>query len=300
MNIALCTDDKYAFPCGVCITSILENNKNEECNIYILTEGLSESTKAKFKALERTYNQTITILTIDARDFDELKRSNRFPKSIYFRFLLPKLIKGESKILYLDCDIIVTKELKELWNTDISNYACGVIEDQRSDDIRVQNNIEIYDTYFNSGVLLMNLEYWRENDIAKKLTDFIYNNPEKCEYPDQDALNFVLYKKVHYLDYTYNYQELMLLAPKECFLHKSKWHKLLGCNETPAVIHYTGGVKPWILTCTHKFKSEFLKYKENSPWKKEKLKPRYTFIQKIMLIRRITLNILWNKGHCIE
>lgn len=300
MNIALCTDDKYAFPCGVCITSILENNKDEVCNIYILTEGLAPKSIEKFRNLERAYSQTITIITIDSKDFDELKVSARFPKSIYFRFLLPKLIKGESKILYLDCDIIVTKKLKELWDTDISNYACGVIEDQRSDDIRVQNNIELYDTYFNSGVLLMNLEYWRGNDITKKLTDFIYNNPGKCEFPDQDALNCVLYKKVLYLDYTYNYQELMLLAPKDSFLHKSKWHKLLGGNETPAIIHYTGGVKPWILTCTHKFKSEFLKYKDISPWKEEKLKPRYTFIQKIMLIRRITLDILWNKGHCIE
>lgn len=61
MNVAFCTDDKYAFPCGVCITSILENNKAEECNIYILTECLSDNTIMKFKTLEKIYNQKITI-----------------------------------------------------------------------------------------------------------------------------------------------------------------------------------------------------------------------------------------------
>ncbi len=297
MNIALCTDDKYAFPCGVCITSILENNKDEVCNIYILTEGLAPKSIENFRKLERAYSQKITIITIDSKDFDELKVSARFPKSIYFRFLLPKLLKKEEKVLYLDCDIIVTANLKELWDTNIDKYACGVIEDQRGDDIRVLNNLEQDTTYFNSGVILVNLEYWRENNIANRLTEYIYSNAEKCVFPDQDALNIVLRNNVLYLEYKYNYQELMMLKKEECFLHRSKWHMLLEKGELPAIIHYTGWIKPWILTCKHEFKGEFIKYKDISPWKKYKLKPQYSLIQKLMLIRRFCIDVLNNKSH---
>ena len=90
MNIALCTDEKYSFPCGVCITSILENNKGIECNIYILTPGLKTETIDKFKLLERNYLQKIEIIVINEKIFNGLKISNRFPTSIYYRFLLYK------------------------------------------------------------------------------------------------------------------------------------------------------------------------------------------------------------------
>lgn len=297
MNIALCADEKYAFPCGVCVTSILENNKNEECNIYILTEGLKHETIEKFQNLGNIYNQKVTIINIDSDQFKGLKVSSRFPRSIYFRFMLPRLIHNEAKVLYFDCDIIVTNKLKELWDSDITNYACGVVEDQRSDDIRVQNNLGLYKTYFNSGVLLMNLEYWRKNNTASRLTEYIYNNADKCVFPDQDALNYILCDEVLYLEYRYNYQELMMQKKEECFLHKSKWHNLLEDGELPTIIHYNGWVKPWVLTCEHKLKEEWLKYKNISPWKNTKLTPRYSLIQKLMLMRRFCLNILANKSH---
>lgn len=79
----------------------------------------------------------------------------------------------------------------------------------------------------------MNLEYWRDNNLANKLTEYIYNNADKCIFPDQDALNIVLNNNVLYQEYRYNYQELMLLKKEECFLHKSKWHMLLEKGGTP-------------------------------------------------------------------
>ena len=291
MNIALCTDEKYSFPCGVCITSILENNKDKECNIYILTTSLEPKTIKKFKQLEETYHQRIHINNIDESIFYGLKICNRFPLSIYFRFLLPELVKVD-KILYLDCDVIVTSNISKLWETDIEGYACGVIEDQRSDDIRIQNRLELYKDYFNSGVMLINLDYWRKNNTAQELIDFIAQNPDKCVYPDQDALNYVLHDKVHFLEYKYNYQELMVLNKEECFLHRNKWDKLLKEGEVPAIIHYTSQVKPWITACQHPYKEWFWKYQAKSPWAKNKAKSPYTIKGKIAAIIKHTIHIL--------
>ena len=291
MNIALCTDEKYSFPCGVCITSILENNKEEECNIYILTTGLKPKTRQKFIELEEKYQQHIEIKIIDSKIFDNLKICDRFPKSIYFRFLLPQLL-NEKKVIYFDCDIIITESLRELWQTDIEAYACGVVEDQMSDDIRIQNRIGLNKYYFNSGMLIMNLAYWRKNQIAKELIDFIYNNPEKCVYPDQDALNCILYDKVKFLEYKYNYQALFYLPKEDTFLHKKKWNNLILKKNTPVVIHYTNYTKPWIRSCNHPQKGQFVKYQAISPWRDIKIKSPYTIKGKIAAIIKQTIRIL--------
>lgn len=291
MNIALCTDENYSFPCGVCITSILENNKERECNIHILAPGLKTETIDKFRLLEKTYQQKIDIIIIDDKVFNGLKINDRFPISIYFRFLLPQLLDVD-KVIYFDCDIIVTDCLNELWDANIKNFACGVVEDQKSDDIRIQNRLELYKAYFNSGVLVMNLDYWRENQIADKLLEFIYNNPDKCVYPDQDALNYILHDKVKFLEYRYNYQEFFYLPKEETFLHRSKWSNLIPNEEIPIVVHYTNETKPWITTCNHPHKNLFYKYQAISPWHKNKIIHPYTIKGKIAAIIKQTIRIL--------
>lgn len=292
MNIALCTDEKYSFPCGVCVTSILENNKEEECNIYIIANKLSHITIEKFKELQREYRQKVEVILVSDNAFDGLKICDRFPKSIYYRFLLPQLLLNEEKVIYLDCDIIITNSLRQLWETNIDDLACGVIEDQRSDDIRIQNRLELYKKYFNSGVLLINLDYWRKEKTANKLIEFIYKNPDICVLPDQDALNYILHDKVKFLEYKYNYQELFYLPVKETFLHKSKWKNLIPREEIPVVIHYTQGTKPWKTTCDHPHKHLFYKYQAISPWSKNKIKSPYSIKGKIAVIIKQIVRII--------
>lgn len=295
MNIALCTDERFSYPCGVCVTSILENNKDEECNIYILTDYVTEKTTSKFKELCMKYGQKIEVITIEQKLFEELRASEVFPKSIYYRFLLPDLIK-EDKVLYLDCDIIVTENIRALWNTDITGYACAAVEDQCGDDITIHNRIGLYKEYFNSGVLLMNLEYWRNNKISKRLIDFIYENPETCHFPDQDAMNIVLNGKVLFIDYKYNYQELFYWDKSLLQLHKDKWHKLKYTNEDklPTIIHYSTSFKPWYKGCRHPLKDIFIKYKEMSPWKGHRICSKLTLLQKIEKIAKNAIFILRN------
>lgn len=291
MNIALCTDENYSFPCGVCITSILENNKDEELNIYILTNGLKPRTIRKLEQLEAKYKQKIKIKSISDNLFNGLKVNNRFPKSIYYRLLLPQLL-NDKKVIYLDCDIVVTASLKDLWNTDLTNCACGVIEDQRSDDITIQNRTGLYRDYFNSGVLVMNLEYWREHRTTHKLTDYIDKNSHKSIYPDQDALNAVIGDEVTFLEYTYNYQQLFFQPKEEILLHKSKWQKLELDGKLPTIIHYTHDIKPWHRLCGHPLRDQFLKYKALSPWKREWAKSRFSIVQKVKLILQNSLYLL--------
>ena len=82
INIALCSDDNYSIPCLVCITSIFENNKDESCNVTVLTNGMSDNTKEKFLHLADVYGQRINIYPIDDACFKGLVTTSLFPKSI--------------------------------------------------------------------------------------------------------------------------------------------------------------------------------------------------------------------------
>lgn len=257
MNIALCTDDNYANHCAVCITSIFENNKDEDCHVYVLTGGLTAENNMKFSYLADCYHQKVDVKVMDVSVFSHLQSTNHLSQSMYYRFLLPQVVDGDN-VLYLDCDIIVRHPLKDLFNIDLTNMACGVVEDQCGDDIRLHNPINMFSRYFNSGVLFMNLDYWRKNNVAQDLVDFIANYKGQLMCPDQDALNAVLEGKVKFLDYKYNYQQGFY--GDLTWLRADKWPAVRETRKNPVVVHYTAGEKPWHKDCKHPLKAEYDNY----------------------------------------
>ena len=259
MNIALSLDDNYVMPCLVCITSIFENNKNNKCNIYLITAGLKKENVAKFTKLASLYNQRVLIKVISPDLYANLPFYERYTFATYNRFMIPYVV-DESKILYLDADIIVRKNLNSLWSKNIKGFACAVVEDQRGDDVRNHNRLRIETPYFNGGVQLMNLDYWRANDISKRLIQYLKDYPERCPYVDQDASNACLGGKVLFLDYQYNVQEDLFLPKNKLLIHYTKWKNIELAKEDPAIVHFCTALKPWYKECCHPFKSEFVQY----------------------------------------
>lgn len=259
MNFALSLNDKYVMPCLALATSIFENNKTSDCHIYLLTDGLTEENVSKFDRLASIYNQQITIKKVPKELYDNLPFIKRYTFAAYNRFMIADLIDGD-KVLYLDGDIIVRHDLSNLWNTPLDGYAGGVVEDQRGDNIFVHNLNKIATPYFNSGVLLINLNYWRQNNIGQKMANYLKKNADTCLYPDQDAANKILSDKVLFLDYKYNFQEDWFQPTNEWQIHFSKWDRILAAREDPAIVHYCRGLKPWFKECVHPLKHEFIRY----------------------------------------
>ena len=283
MNIALCTDENFSIPALVCITSIFENNKSERCNVYILTDSLCPDVRTKFLKLAKTYEQSIDILLIDKQRFNGLIVNERFPISMYYRFLLPEMLTNESRVLYFDCDIIVRHSLSELYDTSLDGKALAAVVAQSCDDIVWTNQLKLNSPYFNSGVLLMNLDYWRQNDSFNKLVSWVANNPDKCMLPDQNALNVIFDGYVEYLDYTYNYQEAWF-SVETTKIHYAKWNTIKEIGRDPIVIHYCEAEKPWFEECKNPFKAEWVKYASMHGIIDYRIKKRYGFEYQLSII----------------
>lgn len=249
MEIVLCTDINLISQATILLNSIIDCNKNEELNFHILTLDVKESDTKIFEALE-TKNTKISIYPIYDTDFSCLPiHMSYITKGTYLRFFIEKVLpKDLKKILYLDIDIIVCGRLKELWNEDLDRYSIAAAKDVECDDIRRYNRLNYAnnDSYFNAGVLLINLSYWRKNKICERALKFLAECPEQCVFHDQDALNHILHGTIKFISNKYNAMYAFLKKDFENLLIKTETLSVIK-NEIkkPIILHYAGKLKPW-------------------------------------------------------
>ena len=178
----------------------------------------------------------------------------------------------------MDCDIVVRGSLTDLWNLNINDCALAAVyqNDEWGDDKNVWGRLNIPKEkgYFNAGVLIINLDYWRANNIQELLFDFIKYNYNKILAHDQDVLNAVLYDKTLPLDCKWN---VLGLFYSEGLMNNSfprnldyKQQFFNGININPTVVHYVFKPKPWEYTCNHPFREDYFHYLLYTPWKNYK------------------------------
>lgn len=269
MNIACATDNNFAPYCGIMLTSLFENNKDHSFTVYILTKGLSKENTDKLNKLASLYQQTITMIELDSNTFTACPIKEDDPVSIvaYYRLALPFVLPTDiHKVLYLDVDMIVNKQIDNLYSIDINDVALSACVDLNIDEVTLSKVGVPKEQYFNSGVLLINLDFWRRSHIAEGCFKFIIDNPDLITYWDQDALNATLHNVIPFMDITYNF--LTTNLEKQFYNDYSDEIKqrVLQCAQQPTIIHFTAGEKPWKTICDSPYKSFFKYYKKKSLW----------------------------------
>lgn len=300
INIVCATDDNYVPYCGVMLTSLFENNKEREINVYILIDKLiSKRGIAKFDRLAKQYNQKIDFCEVDKSFFEKfpIKGNGVGQLSIvtYYRLyaadLLPKTV---DKVLYLDCDIIVNSSVGELFDEDWTDVAIVGAPDMSIEWQEFYDRLQ-YDRslgYFNAGVVLLNLEYWRQHNIAEQCIEYLKNNYAIIENNDQDVLNYVMRDKKRMLPITYNFQTQFLTPFIFDKFSKHMQENVLK-EKSPKIIHYASEMKPWMAYYySYPFYSLWRKYKKLSPWRyMPELLPK-----KLKLIALIKRYLIWPLG----
>ena len=210
--IGLCTDNRYAMPCGVCVTSLLENNKDEEITVYVLEKELTDENRKKFDRLAADYGQKIELIPVDDDIFKGYPTTHQFRLSTYYRFLFADILpKDVHKLIYLDCDTLVLDNLRELWDIDVTNYSIAAVEDQQGDNVHIFNRLHELKKYYNAGVLILNLDSWRKNSSMRQLMQLMDNNASRFDFLDQDAINVLFRESTLELPYCYNVQNMFYM-----------------------------------------------------------------------------------------
>ena len=203
-------DGHYSVWVGTVMQSILEHTDSRICFHILHDETLCIDNKYKLEKVARSESSKIEFHKIEEDDFSVVKNQmSRFTIGAMFRCSLPELLPDLNRIIYLDADLFVNRDIKELWDVDVREYYLAGVVDEGVDIHNYPRILNKYpeikkESYFNSGVLYMNLKKLREFGNLKKLVvDFLIENPE-ADLPDQDALNVLFHNKVLYLDGSWN------------------------------------------------------------------------------------------------
>lgn len=273
IHIAFCFDQNYSMPCGVSITSICENTPGPICFHALIAGNVTDDAKDKIRKVTGSHGNQVFYYEIDEKRLENLSEFLYFSKSVYYRFMIPELLpKDVTKVLYLDSDVLCVKSLRPIWEIGMDDgVPAAMAYDSGCSNVKFHNRtgIPLTKPYYNNGVILMNLNCWRKEDIAAKCIRSMEEND--FVLVDQDAMNVVIGERVKNIPLQFNCQIRFMITPEEeWMLEKEKYfNQIREAISNPALIHYTEPVKPWHKDC--QFANEWLKYKAISPWKAEPL-----------------------------
>lgn len=301
MNVAYSTSDLYSELAATSIASLLENSKDvDEIHVYVIDIGISEKHKKDLQGLVAAYGRNLEFLEdLNVEDIVQTKINvGRWHISTFSRlFLLHVLPKTLHKIIYIDCDMIIRHSLKDLWEMDMDGTWCMSADDCRGKMYRKDIGIPAASIYTNNGLMVIDLEAWRENDVESKFIDFINEYHGDITYMDQGVLNGVFQplSKVKLLPISYNAQtvcyDLGYDGLQAC--RKPVWaYTKEAFNQgiaDPTVVHFTtcfmSGTRPWFKEDRHPYRDEFLRFRSLTAWKDEPLWEDKTPVKKKLMTK---------------
>jgi len=245
IHVAFCVNDAYSDNIRASVKGLLENNKSEKLTIHILSDYISDKNKARLLELVQPYSfAKLEIRIVD----DSILRGLKDTWTIYtwYRVLLPEILAIDiHRVLYLDADIVVSGSIAELFSLDMTDKAiAGTIDAQsQNPETYIRCGYPASLQYVCAGIMLMNLDYWREHDTANKVIKWGRDNNDRIKFPDQDAINYICCESKILLPLKYDIVNGFFC---DDYYYEKYSAELLECIEHPAIIHYAGRA-PWVI-----------------------------------------------------
>ena len=264
VRVAIAADERYATPLAAAVCSLAGSFDDiSSLEVYVLDGGLSRATKGLLRSLWppeldvgflEAYPEWLGNVALpgNRRWLPQLSRS------MYLRLLIPDLLpQVNGKVLYLDSDVLVLADVTGLWHTDLAGYPLAAVEDPGIRTVSAPLGLLNYEElgldpktrYFNSGVLLLDLDTWRAENLGARVLRYAQDYQDAIRFPDQDSLNATLAGRWKQLDASWN------VAMNEAFRLASSPSPPPQPSDVPPagarVIHFTGPLKPWMSEFRH-------------------------------------------------
>jgi lipopolysaccharide biosynthesis glycosyltransferase len=257
IHLAIAFDQNYLNPFYALIASVFINMRNSIIIVHAIVSGLSESERKRVSTYVNKNGGTIHFYNIEEDVVKKFIVTDNWTSAVYYRLYFPLLVpKSVKRLLYLDTDTLVLGDLAEFYCVNMEHYPVAAVYDNW---VKTAPQLGIYHEgdYFNSGVLLIDLERWNEQKISEQAFEFLQTFPEKIKFVDQDALNAVLLNNWKKLNIKYNF---MYSQIPEGISQKALEQLIIG----KVILHFTLQ-RPWHMLCKNRFRRHYFIYLRKSP-----------------------------------
>jgi lipopolysaccharide biosynthesis glycosyltransferase len=270
MHVILASDKRYAQHLAVAICSLCENNRRLPLSIYIVNSDFDQEAWSSLESISKRYGHGLTDVKIVEHELDALVINSYYKKAMYYRLLIADKLPIP-KALYLDADVVVRGPIDELYSTDVNDcYLAAVIDPgfTRHHDLEMSSDAK----YFNSGVMLLNLERWRRDRVKEMVIRFIERKPKAVLHPDQCGINSVVNGRWKELHPRFNLQRSLFHKQTFFYFWPSKAlglfpnGELTAANRDPVIVHYSGAIKPWHIRYDLPDRGLYWKYLRKTPY----------------------------------
>ncbi len=273
MNLLVTLDENYYPQLQVMLSSLRINNPGERFSLYLFHSGLTEQILEQIDKWCKSAGYDFSPARMDGELFRGFPQNDRYPIEMYYRLLAPQLLPSNmEKVLYLDPDILIINPISRLWESDLGDHlfaaAAHTGKTELANDVnRIRLGVE--HDYYNSGVLLINLDMGRKMIDPDQIFQYIKEHRKELVLPDQDVLNAMYGDRILPLDDAiWNYDARNY---NNYFLRSSGTYDLQWVMEHTSVLHFCGKAKPWKPPYFYRFGVLYYHYEQLSRrlWTKE-------------------------------
>ena len=290
INIALITDKNYFVPAMVTMKSMMNKTKRNLDVKCILTEEVGLNTDELAQELQNEFPHVkMEFVFFDDSLLKNVKTKFHVSRAAYVKIYLPEILSDWNKCIFLDSDLLIRKDIGQLWDIEMDKELGAVWNPGYNKDNEVMG-LGMEEETFNSGVLVMNLESMRMNNSSKALEIFIRDYNHLTHLNDQAAFNAIYKREWFHLPVEWNGQFLFYLrTSSKIGISKAEQKEM---KKNPAIVHFTTSSKPWKYRSSHPFKKEFLSYFNTIPT--AKYQGKVTIVDTLKRCREIFLLIKSN------
>ena len=272
LNIAYSCNDDYISHTGISIISLLENNVPfDSINIYFIEKKVSKVNLKILEEIVRSYNRNFIVIPFDTLCAKlKINALGRHAETVYAKLFFSG-IEGIDKIIYIDSDTIINNSLADLWKIDLGTHLIAGVQ---TTSIKVKKKLDLVqsDKFINDGVVLINLNEFRNQNIEQKFIACIAKYDGSPPVLSEGVINKVCKGKIKIIHPKYNLMSGLLYYKKNLFQKMEGFYSYETLREAvqdPVIIHYLSDFynRPWDVNCTHPYKDRYLYYKSVSHWK---------------------------------